>query len=172
VPPARAPIPIVGDEVGRQRLGTEAAQQRVRERVAGDEVHAAETPRVIEAHAPPPRQHEVDMVMGLRRLGGVDQAQAPRHAEVDDQRATVGADEQVLGAPRDALHPAALEGRLEARRQPPAQAPVAHHDRGDALALEHRRKAAAGGLDLGELRHAPASALRNTMHRACAASQK
>ena len=85
-------------------------------------------------------------------MPGGDQAQAARHAEVQDQVAVAAIEQQVFAAPRDRAHSRPGE-RAHRVRNRPAQARLAHRDRGDRAADEVGRDAAAGDFDFGEFRH-------------------
>ena len=100
---------------------------------------------------------DVDVVVELARRRALVDAQAAGHAEVHEQRVDAAraleAEQQVLAAAVDGAEPSAFEGALEPGGNRPAQAPVVHVDRGDALADERGRDAAPGGFDFGELGH-------------------
>ena len=117
--------------------------------LAGREQEAAETARVVEPQAAPGIEHEVEVVVHERRLGGVEDAKAPRHAEVQDQRARVGLDEEVLRAPADGADARACELRRQRPRHAPAQAPLAHPERVDPPADEPGLDAPARRFYLG-----------------------
>ncbi|MOA04815.1 hypothetical protein D3C78_1243860 [compost metagenome] len=88
------------------------------------------------------------LVLG-RGEARLHQAQAAGHAEVADQGAGFGPQQQVLGPalhPQDAL---AGEAHVEVLGNRPAQAALAHDHPADALAFEEGRDAAAGGFDFG-----------------------
>ena len=95
--------------------------------LAGREQQAAEPARVVEAQAAPGVEHEVDVVVRERRRRRVEDAKAPRHAEMQDQRAGVGrrpAGTSRAGRRARMRAPASLAG--SAARHAPAQAPLAH----------------------------------------------
>ena len=106
-----------------------------------------------------PQNFLENILTELRRAGivrtrrgqhGVE-AQAARHAQVQEQEAGVEVDQQVLAAPAHGAHRAPDEcARLD--RQRPAQGlPEAH--RIDAGARDAIDNSAAGDFDFGEFRH-------------------
>ncbi|MCY1554551.1 hypothetical protein D9M68_911280 [compost metagenome] len=88
-----------------------------------------------------------------RRQATLDQAQAAGHAQVADQAAGFGLDQQVLGAPLDALDALAGQAHVEVFRDRPAQTALAHDHPADALAFEIGGDTATGGFDFREFRH-------------------
>ena len=121
--------------------------------VAVDEVHAAEAAGIVEADAAPRIEQDLDVVVRQARGIGLKHPQVPRHAEVDEQRASVGAHEQVLGAAPDGMHPPAGELRLERGREAPPEPSFVDAHGDDPPAPQDGLKAATGGFDFGEFRH-------------------
>ena len=64
-----------------------------------------------------------------------------------NQGAHLGLDQQVLGAPLDALDALAGQAYIQVFGDRPAQAPLAHDHPTDALPLQIRGNAATGGFD-------------------------
>ena len=87
--------------------------------------------------------------MHERRRGRVEDAKASRHAEMQDERAGVGFDQQVLRAPADGADARAGKFRRERPRHAPAQAPLAYLERVDAPADEPGLDAPARRFYLG-----------------------
>jgi hypothetical protein len=133
----------------RERLGCEAREQPVARGLASREQDAAEPARVVEPEATPGVEHEIEVVVHERRRGRVEDAEASRHAEVQDQGAGVGFDQQVLRAPADAADARSREFRRERPRHAPAQAPLAYLERVDAPADEPGLDAPARRFYLG-----------------------
>src|SRR5687767_9990505 len=70
-----------------------------------------------------------------------------------EQRAGVGAEQEVLGAPLETPDALGRERSWKATRDGPAQARLADFDASDGAADHVRGEAAARGLDFGQLRH-------------------
>ncbi|EXF43084.1 hypothetical protein BAY1663_04502 [Pseudomonas sp. BAY1663] len=98
-------------------------------------------------------EQQVDVLVLGRRQTGINQAQAAGHPQMDDQRAGLEADQQVLGAPLNRLDTLTGQAHVQILGNRPAQAPVAHDHPVDALAEEMRRDTAAGSFDFGEFGH-------------------
>ncbi len=124
----------------------------MRQRLVAPE-HRAEAPRIGVAQGLTGLQQDVDVLMLGRGRCRIHQTQAAGHAEMDDQRAALGADQQVLGAPLDGLDALAGQTHVEIFRNRPAQAPVTHQHAADALADQMRLDATAGGFDFGKFGH-------------------
>src|ERR1700722_18534495 len=114
-------------------------------------MQTAEAPRVVKSQYPAAIHVHVPVIMGFRRSAGLDQAQASRHAEMQDQRAGVEADEDVLGSPIDTPNRMSLNGGFEVRRYGPAQTALAHDDLDHAPLLQGRRDAASRRFYFREL---------------------
>ena len=99
------------------------------------------------------------MLMLGRRQADFHQPQVTRHAQVADQGADFGIDQQVLGPAVDLDDPLSGQAYVQVLGDRPAQAPVTDDHPADLLALQVRRDPAPGGFDLGEFRHqwAPSS---------------
>ena len=136
-----------------QRFGAEVGQQPVAGRVAPGPEQGAETAGVGEPEAAPVFQHQVQVVVRARRGVGRQDAQRPRHAQVQDGGARGGADEQVLGTTLDRTHRLAGQLALQGPGHRPAQPPLADDHGRDAAAGQVGRDAAAGGFDLGQFGH-------------------
>ena len=147
--PRARPPERVCREFLRQRLDRESREQLVPRGLAGREQQAAESARIVEPQASPGIEHEVDVIVRERGRAGVEDAQAPRHAEMENQRARVGRDQQVLRAPADGVDPRSADFRGKAPRHAPAQAPFAHEEALDAPADEPGLDAPARRFYLG-----------------------
>src|SRR6185436_18540983 len=94
---ARAPE-VVGVELVAERLRPQVLQQRMRARCRRQQ-EAAEAAWVVEPKSPAAVEVHVDMIV-WRRLEGLGQVtKAARHAEVHKQRAGVGPEQEIFGAP-------------------------------------------------------------------------
>ncbi len=96
------------------------------------------------------------MIVQLGRRFRREQRQAPRHAEMQNQRAGVETDENVFGAPLDRAHGLIANIGLETAGDRPAQAPLAHDGAQDPAIEQRRRNAAAGGFYFRKLGHGSA----------------
>jgi hypothetical protein len=138
-------------EGARQRLDAEMPDQGMRlGRPAGPE-HGAKAARI--AHSQNLlAENDVYMVMlaGLRAWG--DQAQAARHPQVQDQMAAAAVQQQILASTADRPHLAACK-RPYRLRHAPAQAWLAHRNRGDRLTYYVRGNTPARDFDFREFRH-------------------
>jgi hypothetical protein len=119
--------------------------------ILGGVVQAAEAARVVEAQAQARFEQQVELiVLQARGLPG-SSAQAARHAQVQDQRAALEPQQQVLGAPADRSRCA---GRPAAPASLPRSASAAGDRRcaaRDAMAVGRALDAATRGFDLGQL---------------------
>ncbi|SOZ36848.1 hypothetical protein CBM2605_A60092 [Cupriavidus neocaledonicus] len=165
-------------EGGIERLDAEGAQQRMRRQFRlrqRSPEDGAEAARIAEAQhdgawpragccwrrgAGPGLEHEVEVIVRARRWRLRQHPQRARHAQMHQQPAgrlrRVGADalqQQILAAALDPTHQALDQPRLEVWLDRPAQAAVAHRDRGYAPPHHMRQQAAPGHLDLGQFRH-------------------
>src|SRR6266851_9194803 len=150
---ARGPIEELRRELFAERLDAEPGEQGMSERVAVVPQHQAEAARIAQAQRDA-AENEVHMIVLERKGPRVDQPQAPRHAQVHDERAGVALEQQILSAPLQALHPPSDEDARELARHALAQIGIAHYDARDRLAEHERLDAAAGDLDFGQLWHA------------------
>ena len=76
-------------------------------------------------------------------------AQRAGHAQVHEDRARLGVQQQVFRAPLDLVDALPAQQARQRRRHRPAQARRAHDQLVDAVAEQVRRDAAAGGFDFG-----------------------
>ncbi|MNN45426.1 hypothetical protein D3C81_1597620 [compost metagenome] len=118
------------------------------ERVEAPE-HGAETARVGVAQHQPRFQLDIDVLVLGRRQAQFDQAQVTRHAQVADQGADLGIDQQVLGAPLDANDTLPRQPHIQVFGDWPAQAPVTHHHAADPLAYQMGCDTPPGGFYFG-----------------------
>src|SRR3989338_103228 len=117
----------------------------------------AEAPRIGVAQGQTGLQFDIHMLMLSRRQAHFDQTQTARHTQVADQTPGFSLDQQVLGTPLDT--PDALPGQLDIQifGNRPAQAPLAHDDTTDTLALKVGSDATAGGFYFGKFWHGRSS---------------
>jgi hypothetical protein len=156
-----------GIEFIAERFGTETAQQRLLiEFGAGRELHEAEAARIVEGDDGAVGHVKDDMIVGhmldalvmvaaefFAALAAEDVKRAG-HPEMHDQHLAGGEiGEQKLAAAAEAGDGLALELLDEIDRQRPAQIAAARLDFAKALALHHRRQAAAHRLHFGQFGH-------------------
>src|SRR5262245_32754003 len=91
---------------------------------------------------------DVDVVVLPRRGARRDEAQASRHAQVQDQVAVAAVEQKIFSAPLDRVHSAPGEAPDD-RRHAPAQARLAHRDWTDSATDQPGLEAASGDLDFG-----------------------
>ncbi|MCY1459082.1 hypothetical protein D9M71_765250 [compost metagenome] len=89
------------------------------------------------------------MLMLGRHQPGFHQAQAAGHAQVTDQGAGLGLQQQVLGATLHLDDALAGKAHVEVLGNRPAQAALAHDYPADTLAFEEGCDTPAGGFDFG-----------------------
>ena len=113
--------------------------------------HRTKAARVVQAQGAT-IGHEIEVIVRAGRRRGHLHRQAARHAQVQQERVpATEIEDQVLGAPREALHHSADQCvRLAAQR--PAQG-LADADRGHGGTCQRLTQAAAGGFDFGKFRH-------------------
>ena len=157
-PPRKSGAQMIGRKHLAQGLGTEIAEQGVRlEPVRFGEREKPEAAGVVE-HQPLAgvgREHDMVMRTGSIVIGaGAHQADAPGHAEMEDQHRSAGRrNERVFAATGDRGHASTLEpGREIARNRAPEIAP-ADGDPLQATPQEVRPQAAAYGLHFRQFRH-------------------
>ncbi|MOA16508.1 hypothetical protein D3C78_1367260 [compost metagenome] len=95
-----------------------------------------------------------------RRQSGFNQTQITRHAQVADQRADFGVDQQILGATLDQHNALPRQAHIEVFGDRPAQAPVTHDHPADPLAFQVRGNPATGGFDFWQFRHGVLGSMR------------
>ena len=116
------------------------------ERVEAPE-HGTEPAWVGVAQHHPRFQFDIDMFVLGRWQAQLHQAQVARHAQVADQGADLGVDQQVLGPPLDADDALPGQAYVEVLGYRPAQARVSHHHAADTLAYQMGRNPAPGSFD-------------------------
>ena len=67
--------------------------------IGGGPHHQSETARIAQAQDQTVAQLQIDMIVLLRRRAHGHQAQAAGHAEVNDEGAAAGGQQQILAAP-------------------------------------------------------------------------
>jgi hypothetical protein len=148
---ARRAVQVCAVERAAQGLRREFGEQWVQRGIGFRPMQTAEAPRIVEPQHPTAIHANVPVIVALGRGVLLDQAQASRHAEMQDHGAGVDADQNVLCAPLDAAHGLAANGGLEVRSDGPAKAPFAHDDLDDAPLQQSRRNAASRRFYFGEL---------------------
>ncbi len=151
-PAARKPIEMLPVKIAGQRFGAEGAQQRMLQGILLRPEHSTETAWIAQPQAPVAEDQVDVVVLAGRRVWGQD-AQAARHAQVQDEGAVGETQQQVLGAP---LHLAQLSPCQPLRQRSgdgPAQAAFADHHCAHAPAFDERGDPPAGGLHFGQFRH-------------------
>lgn len=131
-----------------QGFRTEAGEERMSGRVLGQQ-HRAEAARVAQAQDRSVVEAPVDVVVARSGLRGLGEAQAPRHAEMDELGDSAEVEQQVFAAPGEAVEREAPQLRVEVGRDRPAQTRLANDDAGQHATLQTGRQAGAGGLDFG-----------------------
>src|SRR5437879_3249878 len=149
---ARGAMEKLGGEALAERLDAELREQRVAGDVPGAPQHHAEAARIAEAQRRA-AENEIQMIVLARGRPRVDHAQAPRHAQMQDERAAVALEQQILATPHQPFYDPPDDEACEVPRHAPAQIGVAHGDAGDGLAEHERLDAAAGDLDFRQLWH-------------------
>src|SRR5262245_29672268 len=93
------------------------------------------------------------MVIGPSRIGGADDAQTSRHAEMQNQRPLATAEKQILRSALDRANLLARQDRAEAARNWPSQPRVADHYPGNSPRRKEGFDAAPRNFDFRKLRH-------------------
>src|SRR6267378_2231426 len=149
---ARGAIEELGREMLAERLDAEPREQRMAKRVAVFPQHHAEAARIAQAQRDT-AENEVHMIVLAGESSRFDHTQAPRHAQVNDERAGVAFEQQVLSTPHQAFHLLADEDAGEFAGNALTQIAIAHGDARNRLADHEWLDAAAGDLDFGQLWH-------------------
>src|SRR6266851_4581634 len=149
---ARGPIEELGRETLVERLDAEPREQGMAERVAVVPQHYAEAAWIAQTQRDT-AENQVHMIVLAGKGLRFGQAQAPRHAQVHDERAGVAFEQQVFPTPHQAFHPLADESAGEFAGNALTQIGIAHGDARNRLAEHERLDAAAGDLDFGQLWH-------------------
>src|SRR5215470_14345993 len=153
-PSARRGVEAATGECARERLHPEMREERVARRVADVPEDGAEAPRIAKAHCDV-ADAEIEMIVGSRRLGGRNDPQAARHAEMEDQGSLAAIEEEVLRAARDGANPFAAQDRIEIARHGPAQGAMAHDHPGNLPPAQMRLQPEPGDFYFRKLWHAP-----------------
>jgi hypothetical protein len=150
--PARDLPQVFAVEFVFEWFGRQAFQQRMRRRILREQ-QAAEAPRIVEAQRLSGVELDVHVIVRDARRRGRQHPQTARHAEVQDHRARVRLQQQVLGPAASAANRAANErgARLDVHR--PSQSWLVDDEAIDAASHDMGFDAAAGGLDFGKFRH-------------------
>ncbi len=149
------PIEELGREMLAERLDAEPLEQGMAGRVAVVPQDHAEAARVAQAQRDA-AENEIHMIVLAGERSRVDHTQAPRHAQVHDERAGVALEQQILSTPHQTFHPLTDQDAGEFARYALTQIGIAHSDARNRLAEHERLDAAAGDLDFGQLWHSGA----------------
>lgn len=136
-----------------RRLGPKRSDRRPgAQRLRRDQVHRAETPRVVERQPPPLVGLDQQMVVGIH-LRRVD-SPLSRHSEMENQRvAAVGPDQPELSPAAEPGHPCPCQPLAKVVREGPAEVGSARLDPHHSAAEQHPFEASDSGFDFGELWH-------------------
>jgi hypothetical protein len=126
--------------------------------------YGPETPRVAQPEAVLACRN-FDVVPGAGCRPALDNAQAARHAKVDNQRAVIESEEKVLGASLDLPDGLANESLLQVGWYRPAQTGIAYGDRSDTSPFEQWGEATASDFDFGQFGHEGRAARRSVARR-------
>src|SRR3990167_2016494 len=135
-----------------QGFGTELAEQHMVPGIGTPE-QRAEAPWIGVAQGQAGLQLDVHMLVLGRRQATLDQAQVAGHAQVTDQTAGLGLNQQVFGAPLDTLDALAGQAHIQVFGNRPAQTTLAHNHSANPLTFEKGRDTAAGGFDFRQFGH-------------------
>src|SRR5688572_1610494 len=100
----------------------------MRQRIVFRPKEAPESTRIVEAHAQAGVEHDVDVIVQLRRRGAGQQPQASGHSQVQDHRAALEVEQQVLRASPQVAHALTGSSLSELSRYTPSQARLANDD--------------------------------------------
>ena len=138
-------------ECSRKRLDAQAGNQRMLVYCGLSPQHGAEAPRIPQAHHAIAK-HEIEVIVLFCRRAVRQDAQAARHAEVQDQVPVAEVYEQVFPAASNRLHFA--PGELShCARDRPAQAWLTDRDSRNHPPSEVRQKSSARDFYFGQFRH-------------------
>ncbi len=122
-------------------------------RVAAAPQHRAEAARVAQAQAGVVGEHQIHVIVGLRRSISGKYAQAAGHAQMNQHGAALHAQQQIFRAPFDLCDGVADQMLRQIHGHRPAQACIAHPHRGNFFTGHMRPDAAHGGFNFGQFRH-------------------
>src|SRR5665213_687538 len=108
----RDPPQVLPVECRIERFRRQIRQQRVQLRVARHVEETAEAAWIIEAHALPGGEYQIDVIVWVPGQVAGHNSQASRHAQMPQHRAPCHAQQQILGAPLDRVDPLAGEDLL------------------------------------------------------------
>ena len=141
-----------GREVVAQGFGTEVAKQGVIFRTVVDELDRAEAAWIVEAELATRFETDGEVIVLAEGGGRPGEAEAAGHAQMDEQRAGFGAEEEVLGAAAAGFDDVSFQ-IVDVVRDGPAESGIAHDDLCDAFVSQVGPDAAQRGFDLRELGH-------------------
>lgn len=122
-------------------------------RLAVDDQHRAEPPRVVIAQARPVVEDNIDMVV-LTTFGRcADNLQTAGHAQMDEQRCVVEPEQQVLASAIDRADRPTRQAFRQILGNRPTQSSVVHLDGIDAAPAGMNCNAAPRCLYFGKFRH-------------------
>ena len=150
-------VKIIGIKLRRERLGAERGEQRVVLGCAGKPQYGTEAARVVQAQHGAVGKHDIHMVVFVGRgnagIAGGKNAQAARHAQVNQHNAGGKTNQQIFGTARAFEHRLACQGVCQIIGNAPAQLGLANNGIGNGLAVDVRADAAQGGFDFGQFGH-------------------
>ena len=150
---AGAAVEVSGGEIFLQGFGAEAAEEGVLGGVVQRPQHAAEAAGVVVAEGFAVGEADVQVVVPRRGIAGAADADGAGHAEMPDQGAGCGAEQEVFAAPVDGFNPRSGQQPRHFPRHGPPQPRLAHHHFGNALAERMGQHPPAGSLDFGQFGH-------------------
>ena len=131
----------------------ERREKRVLARIFSSPKQAAKAAGVVIAEAEAAGEDEVVMIVLAGRAGGGSDAETPGHAEMDEQRARPGPEQQVFAAPGETLQRLPGQEVRQCGRNGPAEPGFPDEQPLDGLPFQVRTDATQGGFDFGEFRH-------------------
>ena len=115
---------MIDVEGAAQGFGAQCRQQRMAPGIARGPEHRSESPRIVVAQQHAVAELKIDMIVPTQRRRCAVDAHAPGHPEMDDQRAVLEAEEEVLASPLDAIDKVPDEAAREIAGNRPPQAAV------------------------------------------------
>jgi hypothetical protein len=145
-------VEVAGGEVGAEGFGAEVFEEGVESGVAVDPLDGAEAAWVVEAEFHTGVEAESDVVVFAPGDGGSEDAKAAGHAEVDEEGAASGGEEEVFASARAGQDGGAFDFD-EVIGHGPAESAFLDDEFADGVADEVGADTAQGGFDLGEFGH-------------------
>ena len=152
-------VEVAGGEVGAEGFGAEVFEEGMEGGVAMDPLDGAEAAGVVEPEFHAGVEAESDVVVFAPGDGGGKDAEAAGHAEVDEEGAARGGEEEVFASARAGEDGGAFDFD-EVIGHGPAEAAFLDDEFADGVADEVGADTAQGGFDLGEFGHREGRRLR------------